>query len=605
MIQIKKACYLLMGLFFITPSIDAQNQSIADSLLLIYEKDILGGEEKLELLRNLSFNLLDDLELSTKIADELIALSQAQDNQLYLYRGYLQKGNGLKRIGELDQALEAYFNSANKALEINYNAGVGSAYQSIADVYSSMGNENNAETYYDKAIDVLRIASDSIALGAALLNAGDLNFKIGNLDKALFFFEESGQIFEDVDYKIGMAYNIGNLGLVYASQDKDELAKEKINEAVSILTVLGDHYPICVYLNYMADIYAKQNDLKSALTYAQQSFEMANEHGLKKEISDAHLKLSELYKVEGDITKAYYHYEKHIQQRDNINNLESVEKMADLRTTFEFSQKQTEVDLLNQQKRSQRIMMISALIIASLIGILAFGLFRRNKFTEMTKKIIEEEKQRSDDLLLNILPEETANELKVNGTVAAKRFESVTVMFTDFKGFTKYAEKMSPEQLVKTIDYYFSAFDQIIEKYGIEKIKTIGDAYMCACGLPDVTDDHAITTLNAAMEIADFVENSKKGNDSDFEIRIGINSGSVVAGIVGTKKFAYDIWGDTVNIASRMESTSEPGRINVSDSTYQQVKDHYKLSFRGEMEIKNRGKLKMYFVENKLELTSV
>jgi class 3 adenylate cyclase len=273
--------------------------------------------------------------------------------------------------------------------------------------------------------------------------------------------------------------------------------------------------------------------------------------------------------------------------------------MADLRTDHEVSQKQVQVDLLNQEKKTQKIVVAAIGSALFLIGLLAIGLYRRNKFIQATKKIIEEEKQRSDNLLLNILPEETAQELKLNGSVKAKKFESITVLFTDFKGFTQYAESLSPEELVETVDFYFSKFDEIFTRYDLEKIKTVGDAYMCAGGLHYHKDDHALKMLQAAIEIQEFVDEAIKNNprnETRFEIRIGINTGPVVAGVVGTKKFAYDIWGDTVNIASRMETNSEPGKINISHDTYEIVKESIDCIYRGEIDVKNRGTMKMYFV---------
>ena len=236
-----------------------------------------------------------------------------------------------------------------------------------------------------------------------------------------------------------------------------------------------------------------------------------------------------------------------------------------------------------------------------LIGLLAFGLFRRNKFINRTRVIIEDERNKSDKLLRNILPEETAQELKRSGKVEAKRFESVTVLFTDFKDFTKYSENLTPEKLVKSIDFYFSRFDEIIEKYGLEKIKIIGDSFMCAGGLHFDTTDHALKMTLASFEMLQFVEDTKLINNSEiahFDVRIGINTGPVVAGVVGTKKFAYDIWGDTVNVASRMESTSKEGKINITENTYRLIKDYFVCKYRGQIEVKNKGCMKMYFVNS-------
>jgi len=209
-------------------------------------------------------------------------------------------------------------------------------------------------------------------------------------------------------------------------------------------------------------------------------------------------------------------------------------------------------------------------------------------------------------LLLNILPSETAQELKENGKVKAKRFESVTVLFTDFQGFTLTSQDFTPEKLVTSVDFYFSEFDKIMGKYGLEKIKTIGDSYMCAGGLPFPSEDHPQKVIAAAQEILEFMESVDKKKDPDiahFDIRIGINTGPVVAGVVGTKKFAYDIWGDTVNVAARMESNSKPGKINISENTYVLVKDKYNCTFRGKIDVKNHGSMNMYYVNDRKKLT--
>jgi class 3 adenylate cyclase/tetratricopeptide (TPR) repeat protein len=207
------------------------------------------------------------------------------------------------------------------------------------------------------------------------------------------------------------------------------------------------------------------------------------------------------------------------------------------------------------------------------------------------------EKQKSDDLLLNILPEEVAEELKEKGTTTAKHFDNVTVLFTDFVNFTNAGEHMNPQQLIDELHSCFKTFDEITGKYDIEKIKTIGDAYLAVAGLPTPDPHHAENIVRAAMEISAYMQNRLATNGKNtFEVRIGIHSGSAVAGIVGVKKFAYDIWGDTVNTAARMEQNSEAGKINISETTYNLVKDKIKCTYRGEIEAKGKGMLKMYFV---------
>lgn len=208
---------------------------------------------------------------------------------------------------------------------------------------------------------------------------------------------------------------------------------------------------------------------------------------------------------------------------------------------------------------------------------------------------LQKEKQKTEDLLLNILPHEVAEELKENGSSEAKYYDEVSVLFTDFVNFTQNSEKMGAEKMLAELNECFTAFDMIMERHGLEKIKTIGDAYLAVCGLPIKNEHHAYQTVLVALDIIDFIEERKKTNPDVLDIRIGINSGSLIAGIVGVKKFAYDIWGDTVNTAARMEQNSEKGKINISESTYQLVKEKIHCEYRGKIHTKGKGEMDMYF----------
>ncbi|MBU0765815.1 MAG: response regulator [Bacteroidetes bacterium] len=214
--------------------------------------------------------------------------------------------------------------------------------------------------------------------------------------------------------------------------------------------------------------------------------------------------------------------------------------------------------------------------------------------------IIMQEKEKSETLLLNILPKETARELKEKGSATPRMYRRTTVMFTDFINFTKACEGLSPQELVDELHLYFAHFDDIMEKHYLEKIKTIGDAYMCAGGLPIRNNSHAINAVMAGMEIQRFIKdlNEKRSADGKtvWNLRCGIHSGPVVAGVVGKKKFAYDIWGDSVNIAARMEQSGEPGRVNISETTYEFIREYFECEYRGKINAKNKGKIDMYFV---------
>ncbi|TGL19918.1 GAF domain-containing protein [Leptospira yanagawae] len=222
------------------------------------------------------------------------------------------------------------------------------------------------------------------------------------------------------------------------------------------------------------------------------------------------------------------------------------------------------------------------------------------KELEISRNIAEEERNKNEKLLLNILPVDIAQELKEKGATEPILYENVSVMFTDFKGFTQIAEVLSPQELIRDLDACFVQFDKITERYKLEKLKTIGDSYMCAGGIPKRNHTHAIDSILAALEIQSFMNLMKQIKADQglpfWELRLGIHSGPLVAGVIGEKKFAYDVWGDTVNTASRMESSGTPGKINISGTTYDMIKDIFDCEYRGKVNAKNKGEVEMFYV---------
>ena len=595
--------FILLVLRF---SLYAQDQKVADSLAIIYKKGGNDNATQLELLRNLAFNELNDLSLAINYSNELIVLSKKEKNDLYLFRGYYLRGNKLKLKGNLQEALSDFVQAIKIAQNSDNFVGQGISYMAMANVFSVMKDTKKAYAYYEKAIAILRKSNEPLKLASALSNLGDEYLKNNQLELSLKYFSESGKYFEKADYTSGKAYTLGNMGVIYFKQGKNKAAESNLIQAIQSLETIEDFYGISEYLIHLSDIYIQQNKWDKAIQSATRSYQLATKKGYKDQISSASLQLSKIYEKTQKSSLSLSYFKNYVAYKDSVSNIKTVQELADLRTNFEVSKKQAEVNLLEKEseiqklkaKKQQNVIYATAVAIF-LISLLVVGLFRRYQFIKKTNAIIEIEKNRSNALLLNILPEETAVELKNSGKVMAKKFDSVTVLFTDFVGFTAYAENLPPEKLVESIDYYFSKFDAIIDKYNLEKIKTVGDAYMCAGGLPFVTTDHAYKMVLAAQEIIDFVTRSKNTKESmhvRFDIRIGINTGPVVAGVVGTKKFAYDIWGDTVNTASRMESNSESGKINISENTFELVKDCFDCEFRGAIEVKNRGKMNMYFV---------
>ncbi|WP_208110537.1 adenylate/guanylate cyclase domain-containing protein [Algoriphagus boseongensis] len=572
----------------------------ADSLKQLYYST---GEKNLDYLNSLiEFEANPDSLLKYGEIYLEKALEGSLDN--HIASANIMLGYAYKFKGDLSKALEYFFESLKYAQKSGSMRAQGRSYITIADTYSASENSQNASIYYRKSIEILEQESDSISLGSAIFNAGDEYLKMGKLDSALSFVERAQLIFEAINFEIGEAYCLGNLGMILAEYGDKLTSEKRINQAIEILEKYHEYYPISDYLNYMSNIYLDKRDRQTALGYAQRSLDLASKYGLKDQISEANLLLSVIYEQLNNPAKALEFYKKHIQYRDSVKNIQAVQEMANLRTDYEVSQKQAEVDLLESEAtiatlraKRQTMVLYGVVVVLLLVALLAIGAYRRFKFEKETNKIIEEEKNRSEELLLNILPEEIADELKLYGKVKAHRFNSATVLFTDFKSFSSMAEEISPEQLVESIDYYFKEFDVITDKYGLEKIKTIGDSYMCAGGLPTETERHAFDVVKAGKEMMDFIKKPKPEGIVQFEMRIGIHTGPIVAGIVGVKKWQYDIWGDTVNIASRMESNSEEGKINISGTTYEIIKDEFECEYRGSIEIKNRGIWEMYFLK--------
>jgi len=595
------AKFCLLVVLFFNLMCYAQNQKVADSLILIYNSGSYQTDE-LDLLDQIAFN---ELKAGVKLQYAETIIKKASRDSLfeYLHHGHLYKGNALQLQGKNVMALECYYQSEKYAIRSGNEQYIGDALLSIAGTYEDIENYSNAKRYYKQSLNSFRKTLDSLAVAKTLNKLTNIYINEDQLDSALTYTQEAYEIYHRKDDVTGIAYSLGYTGIIYAKKENDEVAEIYLRDPLEVLDELKDFKPICIYLTYLSDIYLRKNDWKQALGLAKSSLDIAETNNLTEQISNAHFKLFELYEYKEDFRTSNIHLKLHYSYKDSLTDIATFEKMANLSTNFELSKKQIEVDLLNEKQEKQRLTVTSAVIAIVLIALLAIGLMHRNRYIEKASHIIRSERDRSENLLCNILPEKTAQELKEIGKVEAKHFESVSVMFTDFKAFTIHSDKLSPEELVESVDFYFSKFDEIMEKYGLEKIKTIGDAYMCAGGLPFPSHDHAHKIVEAAIEISDFVIDSKvedPNNLTRFDIRIGINTGPVVAGVVGTKKFAYDIWGNTVNIASRMESNSEIGKINISENTYQLIKDDFSCSYRGEIAAKYKGKMKMYYVDGKI-----
>jgi class 3 adenylate cyclase len=514
--------------------------------------------------------------------------------------------------GDDVRAIEYYLRSLKVAEEIGDTLRIASALLNIGNVYLNKDETLDISLeYLFKGLALAKEIGDQDAIGNASVNIGEIYLRRDNYDSALYYFEKSLTAYE-IDGSGSGPYALNNIGKVYTKIGMYDSAITHHNEAYKIAEQINDKLQMAQSLLGLANAYNKKQNYREAVSSYIQAEIITKEIGATKELKEVYEGISQVYAEIHDFTKAYKYQALVTKINLDIYNTENDKKIERLQFSYEIEEKQGEIDLLEknsiiEQLKTKRQKAISTGIgIAGfLILILGAGLFSRYKYIHRTKQIIEAEKDRSENLLLNILPHETAEELKTHGEAKARRYEMVSIIFTDFKGFTALSSNLSPEELVKEIHHCYKAFDEIVTHHGIEKIKTIGDAYMAAGGLPVPNETHALDVLRAAIEIRDFMTDLRserqEKNQPYFDIRIGIHSGPVVAGIVGTKKFAYDIWGDTVNIASRMESNSEPGKINISKTTYELIKDLFVCTPRGAINVKGGGDKIMYFVEEEVK----
>ncbi|MBP7166770.1 MAG: tetratricopeptide repeat protein [Bacteroidia bacterium] len=501
--------------------------------------------------------------------------------------------------GDDASALDYYLKSLKQAEEIEDTLRIVTTCINIGAVYfNKKATHSKAKEFYLRALPLSEKINDLDAIGTVTVNLGEIYLENNSLDTALFYFEKSLKAYEGSE---NLPYTLINIGKVYRKQAQYDKAIDFQQRAYDYAKGLDSKNDMALALIALAETYAEKGEYKVALEKFHEAEVISKEIGADYQLKDAYQGLSSAYARIKDYNNAYRYQALLLNIKDTLYNLDIEKKLGTLQFSFEIDKKESKISLLTKDKEIQeQEIKRQKLVRNSFIGGFAIVLLFAAVFLKQ-KNRISKEKKRSEELLLNILPEETAEELKATGTAKAKSFDMVSVMFTDFKNFTQASELLSAEELVAEINLCYSEFDKIVTRYGLEKIKTIGDSYMCAGGLPVTNTTHPVDIIKAGLEMQQWIQDHKvyrtERNLPFFELRLGIHTGPVVAGIVGIKKFAYDIWGDTVNTASRMESSGAIGKVNISGTTYDIVKDHFECTHRGKIEAKNKGQIDMYFVE--------
>ena len=506
-------------------------------------------------------------------------LKEAKDNKEKMTAAY-ELANAYLR-SDADSAIKYGKQSCDLAVA---QKNIGMAAQAaflVANAYDRQRDKRNVEVWLKTTYNYAKQAGDSDLIIKSVDKRGRL-WSRENPRQAASIYEEAFEYFSN------KGTSISDLERKYDTQ-KAQLEREK------------------------RDLEAQRNQLENDIkTLMGERDQLSSDKTSLEARQDQLVKAKE--KVEKEITAKEEALVTVSQEKDKVSAL-AEEKEAQVKQLSRTALEQqasldaaraevAEANLVVERNENLRNLAILGAAFLLLIALLTYGRFRSSrkakKSLEEKNKIIEKERENSDNLLLNILPHSIAQELKENGKARARRYDQATVLLTDFKNFTKMAEKLTPEELVDELDKCFKAFDFIIQQYpDIEKIKTIGDAYMCASGLTN-KGGFPDSIVRAGIEMQQFLEEQKHENmrlgKPFFEARIGVHTGPVVAGVVGVKKFAYDIWGDTVNIAARMEASCEEGHVNISQTTYQWISSRFECKHRGKVEAKNMGAIDMYYV---------
>ncbi|MFN8359515.1 MAG: adenylate/guanylate cyclase domain-containing protein [Candidatus Kapaibacterium sp.] len=577
-------------------------QAIAVSERNGYKKGIGGGYNILGGIADDRGNYMQALELHTKAlqlrreANDSSGMTSSMGNIAIVFM----------HLGDINEALRYNFETLTIDEKLGNKESIAGTFNNIGTLYLTLGNQTDALKYFLKALKINEEVGNKLWKAINLANIATVYSNQGKIDESLKYKRDAFTIYRELGNKLGVASSIMDIGYSHFKTKNYPEAIARFLEALPMYKELGNKNGIALSYNSLGSCYTRQKKFNEAAKYLDSGFTICKSIGLLEGVRNCYRLLYELDSTKGDNAAAIKHLTLFYSLRDSLVNSETNKKATQQQLRYEYSQKETAAGIEQSKKDAvqaiTRNALIAGLVLVFLIALILYNRFRLKKNAnialEEKNQIISEEKEKSDSLLLNILPAEVAEELKAKGTADAKHFDNVTVLFTDFKSFTTVSEQLSPQELVNELHACFKAFDEICGKYSIEKIKTIGDAYLAVCGLPLADEKHAENVVNAALEIREFMANrSKELGAKTFEIRIGINSGSVVAGIVGVKKFAYDIWGDTVNTAARMEQHSEAGKINISETTYALVKDQFACEYRGEIDAKNKGKLTMYFVQ--------
>lgn len=473
-------------------------------------------------------------------------------------------------LKDYKRAIEYELKALKVAEEINDKRSMALNMLNIGNAYNYSKNHKKALEYSIKAREKYGELENRWGEAMATGNIGTVHQELKNYNEALKYCFMSLRLYEEMEEDEGIARNNGNIGSIYLYVYTDSSGKK----------LEGEYIPA-----------SKAIALEKSIEHLEKAVALDKKLGIINDLQEFAMALSEAYGYKGRYKEAFENHKLYATLKDSIFTKENTERIAHLETErqLEVRQKQIELDKLTiAKKKNERIFFIMGIT-----GLLVVIVLMARVIL-----LVSKERKKSDQLLLNILPTSIADRLKRKEHPIADNFQSASILFVDIANFTTFSETRDPKDTVNVLNTIFTEFDHLAEQYGLEKIKTIGDCYMAACGLPEPRPDHVIATLNMALAVKEMIRNYRTHDGVNINFRLGLDCGPVVAGVIGKKKFIYDLWGDAVNTASRMESSGVVGEIHCTDRFKEMAGDAYNFTSRGIIEIKGKGKMQTWLVDS-------
>jgi len=584
-----------------------QGQAKIDSLLkeLPKMKEDTNG---VILLKSLSYNYSDiNPDFGIKYGKQALELAKKINWDFGKVKSYNSLGINYKAKSNYPKALDNYFKGLKIAEKLKLKSSQAGFLGNIGVIYHHKSDNTKSIEYFQKALKINEELGDTIKVANDLLGLGSVYGFISDYPKSIDYFIKALEIYKEIDNKDGIALCLGNLGNIYSFQSDYPKALEYYFEVLEyykdsknksgearILGNIGYSYLLMSQdkaINNSENKFQlkldKEVNLNKSIRYSILALDLFKETGDKFSISNSKKNLSEAYQLKGDYKKAFETYNEYKTLKDSIFSSENNTKIANLEAKRESELKEKEIVILKKDKENEKLQRY-----AMFGGIAGLGIIIG---------LILIQRRKSEKLLLNVLPAKIAKRLKAKEHPIADLFDNASIIFIDLVSFTKMSSNANPKEIVALLNDIFTLFDKLADKHGLEKIKTIGDAYMAVAGIPEIQADHSKRAAQMALDIKKEMKDFKTSDGTEIKFRIGIDCGAVVAGVIGEKKFIYDLWSDAVNTASRMESTGESGQIQITENfktELEKFEGNWNFTFRGEFEIKGKGLMKTYYLGN-------